>query len=162
MYITYNKNIKLWEKHSEIMNANPNMFFYGGIPSGNQTWQWKIPDKWSFLARKITDQWSIFQPCLITYRYITYKPHKLQIYYHILPINPSLAGISSHPHPHLRSHLRSQVDGVRPLSPHLDVLAEGDVVLIDAFGVPWPMAFLWRGERRDVAPGGHGQGVNHG
>ena len=32
-----------------------------------------------------------------------------------------------------------QVDGVRPLSPHLDVLAEGDVVLIDAFGVPWQM-----------------------
>lgn len=29
---------------------------------------------------------------------------------------------------------RREVDGVRPLSPHLDVLAEDDVVLIDAFG----------------------------
>ena len=30
-------------------------------PSGNQTWQWKIPYEWRFLARKILDKWSIFR-----------------------------------------------------------------------------------------------------
>ena len=34
------------------------------IPSGNHTWQWKIPHEWRFIARKITDTWSILQQAM--------------------------------------------------------------------------------------------------
>ena len=36
------------------------------VTSGNQTWlAGKSKNEWSFIARKIIDQWSIFQPCLM-------------------------------------------------------------------------------------------------
>ena len=41
------------------------------LPSGNQTWQWKILCKWMFLARKITDPWSIVQHAMFDYQRVT-------------------------------------------------------------------------------------------
>ena len=49
----------MWKNQTHI---NPYIYsFIIIIPSGNQTWQWKIPYTWKFLARKVTDKWSIFQ-----------------------------------------------------------------------------------------------------
>ena len=43
------------------------------VPSGIQTWQWKIPCEWRFSLGKITDKWSICSmPCLNTGGYVSY------------------------------------------------------------------------------------------
>ena len=40
------------------------------VPSGTQTWEWEIPNKWRFLAGKIMYKWRILHcPCLITKYY---------------------------------------------------------------------------------------------
>ena len=38
------------------------------LPSGIIKDGWKIPCKWRFLARKISDKWSIFQHAMLDYR----------------------------------------------------------------------------------------------
>ena len=67
LFSFHSYNVGIWEsslqKYRYIMRDSPDphfeMVFLLYLPSGNQTWQWKIPMNGGF-NRKITDQWSVF------------------------------------------------------------------------------------------------------